>query len=131
MLHHPVGAAKNGSLDHDEVGYQLARGPAAAFRARLPLVRADGIGGAEEAALSVSQFLQDGIEPAHEMWRRSFPSTGALQFRSVDVKTERRLHTVAPPACSNACANCRTRASPKAGPKICRPTGNLPQTFPQ
>src|SRR2546423_4065640 len=40
-------------------------------------------------------------------------------------------YTEAPPACSNAWANCSTRPSPNGGPKICKPTGSLPQILPQ
>src|SRR5216683_462266 len=42
-----------------------------------------------------------------------------------------RAQTAAPPACSKAWASWRTRASPKAAPKICRPTGSFPSILPQ
>src|SRR5207249_4171174 len=50
------------------------------------------------------------------------------QFSSIHAE---KAQTAAPPACSKAWASCRTRASPKAAPKICRPTGSCPLILPQ
>src|SRR5262249_47475335 len=50
---------------------------------------------------------------------------------SISIRLISFFYTDPPPACSNAWASRRMLASPKAGPKTCRPTGSFPQTFPQ
>src|ERR1700730_7552773 len=105
MLHEPVGAAQNGSPEPDEVGHEVTSRPATASGARLPLVGRHRVGGVKQQALSVSQFPEDGIESAHELGRPALCSAGAPQSGTVDVKSEFRLHTWPPPACSKACAS--------------------------
>src|SRR5260370_7715159 len=92
---------------------QLAGRPPPLRRPSLPLLGRDGICRAQKLALCTRQILDDG----RKGWHGS--STHA-----------KKSQTAAPPACSKACASCNTRASPKAVPKICNPTGSFSSILP-
>src|SRR5579859_3355691 len=76
---------------------------------------------------------------SEESWGKSKVNEPA-QNRNLLSKTRRygnlrprnqRFKTTAPPALSNAFASCKTRPSQKVWPKICKPTGNPSDVFPQ
>ncbi len=59
LLQELVGAVEDGSLNRAQVRDQLASGPPSLTRPYFPLVRRDGIGGAQKFALCTRQILED------------------------------------------------------------------------
>src|SRR6266436_1670921 len=112
LLKNPVGCGDHRALHGHYMGDEFGGRPGALPGTCSPEVAWDSISRPQQAVLRAVQFLEDRFEPRHDPFGQ-------------------RRYSAAPPACSKARANCRTRPSPKGGPKICNPTGSFPQTLPQ
>src|SRR6202158_6112284 len=78
LLQQPIGSPDYSSFYHDQVGNQLRGRPGSVSWAGHPLIRRDGIGGAQQALLSDDQFLEDGFESRHEKFLLTHPTETAL-----------------------------------------------------
>jgi len=65
FLRDAIGAAENGSFDHDKMRDEFRSRPCIRKRLCGPLVRGDGIGGAKEGALGFCELLLNTVERLH------------------------------------------------------------------
>ena len=66
MLQDAVGFGDNGALDNNKVRDQLGGAPDAMAMADFPMIRRDGVGGAQQIPLSARELPDEGFEVRHQ-----------------------------------------------------------------
>jgi len=137
FLRDPIGPAYDCQLYHDEMRDNFRRRPLLFSGFGRPLFGWDHVCGSEECALRVREFVDDRCKGSHRFTLAVGRQTGrnsdgkVKELATANRSLPRCSYRSAPPACSNAWANCSTIDSPNAGPVICNPTGSFPQIRPQ
>ena len=136
-----VGSAEDGAFDLAKMGNDFSGRPASIGRTETPKMRRNEVRSGEKTMLGTVELFNDAIKAGHG---RIEASLAGARLRLRLIYCDRRSFTgrtgpasesgrykEAPPDCSKAWARRRTLASPKAGPKIWRPTGRFPSILPQ